>query len=118
LLEQACDELVKDEGKWDKMIKRIKADKERTEHVDLSYRDSPDGLCKLTTMYMSGEMSKTFIAISRKCNLILKKLKKHERGLLPSGTELLLIINDINSDNKIRPKFRKIMGSDWRSMRC
>lgn len=74
------------------------------------------GFTNFTRWYRSGDLSSTFIALSKSCRRALNLLPFDERGEFPADAVLLNTRIRLLSDNELRGNIKEIMGDDLMTM--
>ena len=73
----------------DESIRNLEKEKKFVEdRGDLSHRPS-GGYCNLTRWYLSGQIGRKFVALSKKCSEVLTTMPPDERSEFPNTLELL-----------------------------
>lgn len=104
----------KDYNSDNRILKTIKLNNEFINNSDLLYRKSGRGLPNIVIWFLNNKISVYYLSISKKSHDAMMKLNKIERGMLPSGAELINA-RSICKNKNIWNKIKAILKDDLRT---
>lgn len=116
VLSMCCDNMADIDKQNIAIVDRIREHHNKVRGVDLLSKTHKNGLPKIVKLYMQGEISELFLAISKKCHEAMMRLDKTERSMLPSGNELVLNRMELDGNLELKGKVKEVMEDDWRNV--
>lgn len=98
------------------LIDRLQADHDFVGDKDPAGKDHNKALPNLVKWYMTGQISKQYLTVSRKCHAAMIGFDRVERSLLPPGKELVMLRMEMMGDDNTKRRIMYIMGDDYRSL--
>lgn len=115
ILEECTKIAAEAQGHQYGLLTKLESDLALFNSADASARNTPRGLPNIVRWYMRGEISRNFLAVSRKAGMAIDRLCGVERGMVPNYADLFHIRCKLYRNASLKCRIRAILGADFRT---
>ena len=111
-----CERLLRKDRMHDDVVEMIGKSRDKVVATDPGGKAHAKSLTNVVKWFVHGELSETYLALSKRCHEAMVKLDKVERSMLPNGMQLIAVRDKLFKDVRLKHRIKLAMKDDWREI--